>query len=169
MTSVEPPDGAPGETVGGFDREARIWVFGLFGLGGAAAGLLLPYLAGLAAEVPWMPFEGPIRLAGSFDQPWLVWGRPALGLALGLAFAGWVVLSSPVLHLTSGGIRVERRGEVERVIDRGKVDAVYRRGSHLVIETKDGRRLFDDDVEGDKAAIREAFARLGYPWEGGPD
>ncbi|MBD8063455.1 YqeB family protein [Oceanitalea stevensii] len=154
--------------LGGFDAAGRRWVLGVFGAGGALAGIVLPYLAGLAADLPWFPFQGPLQLLGSFDQAWLVWLRPAVGLALGLAFAIWVIHESPVLHLTSREIRVERRGEVQRVIARDKVDAVFRRRSNVVIQTASGRELFDDDVEGDRDEVRDAFVALGYPWEGPP-
>jgi len=153
-------------TVGGFDRAGRTWVLALFGVGGAAVGAVLPPLARWAAELPWVPFEGPIRLLASFDDAWLVWGRPVLGLAAGLAFAAWVIVSSAVLEIGPGQIQVRRRGQVERVIERGTVAAVYPRGAKVVIETESGRMVFADDVEGDKAAIRRAFVDQGYPWEG---
>lgn len=154
------------QRVGGFDPAGRRWVAVLFGLGGVAAGAVLPYLARLATDLPWFPFQGPLRLLASFDYPWLVWLRPVLGLAVGLAFAAWVIYSSTVLRMTAHEIRVERRGQVERVIAREKVDAVYRRGSNVVIETASGRELFNDDVEGDIDSIRDAFIAHGYPWEG---
>ncbi len=157
------------QTIGGFDAEGRLWVFGLFGLGGAALGAVIPYLARLATELPFVPFAGPLKLLASFDQAWLVWGRPVVGLAAGLAFAGWVVLGTPVLQLSPAEIRVQRRGQVERVIQRRKVDAVYRRGSKIVIETQHGRELFNDEIEGDKAVTRGAFVSQGYPWEGEPE
>lgn len=167
MTSSRSP-GEAAETIGGFGRQDRLWVIGLFGLGGAVVGAILPYAARLAADLPWMPFEGPVRLLGDSDQQWLLVGRPLLGLVAGVVFSAWVIINTPVLHLSGEGIRVERRGAVERVIDRSTVAAVYRRRSQTVIETREGRRLFDDEVEGDKTAIRDAFVRLGYPWEGPP-
>ncbi len=160
-------DEHPARRVGGFDPSGRRWVLLLLGLGGAALGAAVPLLAGLAASLAWMPFQGPLRLLGSFDMPWLTWLRPVLGLLLGLAAAAWVIHDSPVLHLTGQEIRVEQRGDTQRVIPREKVDAVFRRGSTLVIQNVAGRELFKGDVEGDKAEVREAFIALGYPWEGG--
>ncbi len=154
--------------VGGFDRAGRSFVVALFGGGGLVVGLALPWLAGVVDDRGWVPFGGPLRFLASFDEPWLVWGRPLLGLALGLAFAAWAVTSSAVLLIGPTEIRVERRGEVDRVIPRETVDGVHRRGSKVVIETAAGRVLFSDDVEGDHAAVREAFVGAGYPWEGPP-
>ncbi|MQA32955.1 YqeB family protein [Modestobacter roseus] len=161
-------DGPTERTVGGFDRPARAWVLSLFGAGGAAAGVLLPRLAGWAADLPWVPFQGPLELIGSLET-WPAWGWPAGGLVVGLLFAGYVIAVSPVLHVDPAEVEVRRRGRVERVVPRDAVDAVFRRGSHLVIENRAGRVLFDDDVEGDADLVRDAFLAAGWPWEGPRD
>ncbi|MCC2312757.1 YqeB family protein [Cellulomonas xiejunii] len=161
-------ESANGETrVGGFDTEGRWFVAGLLAAAGAALGLLLPLLARWAAGLPWVPFQGPLRLLASFDGSWLVWGRPLLGAVLGLLLAAWVVTGTAVLVLSDAQVEVVRRGQVERVIRRDQVDGVHRRGSKVVVESAQGRELFADDVEGPKDAVRAAFVRHGYPWEGG--
>ena len=159
-------DGAGETRVGGFDAEGRRFVGGLLTLGGAGFGLLLPVLARWAGEVPWMPFQGPLRLLGSVDAGWLTWGRPVLGAVLGLLVAAWIVTGSPVLLVSDAHVRVERRGQVERVLRREQVDAVHRRGSQVVLVTAQGRELFADEVEGPEVAVRDAFVAHGYPWEG---
>ncbi|GAA2533440.1 hypothetical protein GCM10010201_36080 [Pilimelia columellifera subsp. columellifera] len=96
----------------------------------------------------------------------MVWVWPVLGLVAGLVFAIWVISSSPILDISRHRIQVRRRGQVERVIERAKVTAVYPRRSKIVIEAEGGRKVFEDDVEGDKALVRSAFVDNGYPWEG---
>ncbi len=168
MTTHEPPE--PSHlSVGGFDRAGKLWVLVIFGLCGTALGALVPLLVRWATGLPWVPFQGPLELLGSFDQPWLAVGRPIIGLAAGLAFAAWVILDSPVLDFHAEEIHVRRRGEVERVIERSKVDSVYRRGSKVVIETANGRKLFEDEIEGEKDVIRNAFLSYDFPWEGPRD
>lgn len=169
MTNDGPHGGSREQTVGGFDHTGRLWVLALFALGGMALGALLPLLARWAGDLPWIPFQGPLELLGSFDQPWLAWGRPALGLAAGLGFAAWVIADSPVLDINPEQIQVRRRGQVERVIERAKVASVHPRGSKIVIETDSGRKLFEGDIEGDKSIVRSAFVDNGYPWEGPRD
>lgn len=156
-------------TVGGFDRTGRAWVIALFVLGGIALGILLPAIARWASDFPWVPFQGPLQLLGSFDQPWLVWGRPILGALIALGFALWVIVDSPVLVITPEQIRVQRRGTTERVIARNEVSTIYSRRSKTVIETDTGRILFDDEIEGNRAALRSAFIAHDYPWDGGDD
>ncbi|WP_151523652.1 YqeB family protein [Serinicoccus kebangsaanensis] len=157
-----------GTVVGGFDGAGRSLVAGGFALAGVAAGFLLPLVAQWAAGLPWVPFQGPLELFSSFEGTWLVWGRPLIGAVLGLAFGLWVILESPVLEVRDDALEVRRYGEVQRVIPRETVGGVHRRGSKTVIEAKEGRVLFDDEIEGDKDAVRRAFVDHGYPWEGGP-
>lgn len=164
----DPAPGPPGQTVGGFDRAARTWLLTLFGVGGTTLGLVLPPLSRWAADLPWIPFQGPLRLLGSLHQPWTVWAGPAVGLTAALALATWIILNTPVLHIDHDQIRVQRHGEVVRVIERAKVDAVYRHRSRLIIESGAGRRLFEDEIEVDRTTLRDAFLANGYPWEGPP-
>ncbi|MGC5629293.1 YqeB family protein [Georgenia sp. Z1344] len=167
-TPDDEPAGQPSgtTTIGGFSGSDRAWVLVIFGGAGAIVGALVPVLAGWASSLPWMPFQGPLELLGSFDQSWLVWGRPLLGLVVGLLIGLVVVSRTPVLRVGPGEIEVVRGGDVERVIDRDDVAATYRRGSHLVIETAQGRSLFDAEVEGDKDRHRAVLVEAGYPWEG---
>lgn len=161
-------DGGAETRVGGFGTGDRAVVVGLFAIGGGLLGWALPYVARWAADAEWAPFQGPLRLVGSIEGSWLEWGWPVIGALAGLAFAAWVVHSSPVLLVSDERVRVLRRGEVERVIRRDQVDGVHRRGSKVVIENAQGRELFAGDVEGDKATLRNAFVTHHYPWEG-PD
>lgn len=165
MTSHDP---AAPTVVGGFDAAGKAFVLAAFAAAGAVLGFVLPWLARWALGLPWVPFQGPLELLSSFDDPWLVWGRPLIGAALGLAVGLWIVLQSAVVEITPEAIQVSRYGSVERVIPRETVGGIHRKGTKTVIEAKEGRVLFDDDIEGDKARIRQAFVAHGYPWEGGP-
>ncbi|WP_235737566.1 YqeB family protein [Nocardioides alcanivorans] len=159
-------DDSEQRTVGGFDGPGRVLVCGLFAAVGAVLGAVVPLLARWASDLPWAPFSGPLELLGSFDQAWLVWGRPALVALVGLGFAGWVIAASPVLQVSSTEIQVQRHGRVERVIPREKVDSIHRRGAKTVIESTQGRELFADEVEGGIGPVRAAFVETGWPWEG---
>jgi hypothetical protein len=58
-----------------------------------------------------MPFQGPLRLLRSFDQPWTVWAAPLVGLIAALTFAIWVILNSPILPVNHDQIRVQRHAQ----------------------------------------------------------
>lgn len=162
-------EGPSERRVGGFDTGGRAVVLAMFGGGGLVLGVALPWVTRVADRQEWIPLPGPLGALGQFDGSWLVWGRPVIGLALGLAFAGWVIVNTAVLRVSPDVVRVERRGEVQRVIRRETVDAVHRQGSTVTIEAVGGRTIFSDDIEGPREAVREAFVAAGYPWEGPPD
>jgi len=65
-------------------------------------------------------------------------------MALGLAFAGWTIADSPVLEIETACVRVRRRGEVQRVLNRSKIDAVHRKGNAVVIENAQVVTHFQD-------------------------
>jgi len=158
--------GGSGETrLGGFDAAGRTWVMGLFAVGGAVVGLVVPFVAGWVADLPWAPFQGPFRLVAETSAGWLSWGLPLAGLVVGLALALHTVHGTAILHVSDQQIRVEKRGQVVRVIRREQVDGVHRDGSTVVVESAEGRTLFSGELEGDKGEIRDALVRHGYPWE----
>lgn len=151
-------------TIGGFDTGGRVFVLALFGAGGLLLGWAFPYVAGWAAELPWVPFQGPLRLLGSFDDTWLTWGRPVIGLVLGLVLALFTFHESPLLTIADEQIEV-RSGDDTTVIHRDQVDGVRHTSGKVVILNATGRELFAGEVEGGREEIREAFVRHGYPWE----
>lgn len=157
-----PDDGAT--RIGGLRSGDRWLTVLLFGALGMSVGLLVPLLANWAAELTWMPLQGPLQLIGSFDHDWLTWGRPAIGAVLGLVASLFVIRASPVLTLTDDRIEV-RTGDEATVIRRDQVDGVRRKGSKVLIVNDAGRELFHGEVEGKREAVREAFLRHHYPWE----
>lgn len=130
---------------------------------GAGAAALLP-IAARWVEERGVPFPGILQLLASFDSDWLVWGRPVIGLVVGLITALVIVHSEPVLHVADDSVLVEK-GDSRRRIKRADVAGVYRDGKKLVIETEQGRRLYEGEVEGKRDLVRAAFVDRGYPWE----
>lgn len=148
----------------GLDGPVRVLVFSVGALAGLGLGLAVPYLAGWAAALPWVPLSGPLKLVGFLDTPGAIWIRPAIGLLLGLAFATVVVHQLPILHVSAELIEVTSRGATRRIA-RSEVAGVYLDGRKVVIESHGGRRLFHGEVEGSKPVVRDAFVSRGYPWE----
>ncbi|MGH1564276.1 YqeB family protein [Mumia sp. DW29H23] len=157
--TVEPP------TTLGYSREDKIGTAVILGGGGLLVFLLAPLLAAWLADVPVVPFKGPLQWVGSFDQPWAWVVRPVIGLVVGLAVALVVITDAYRLEVDDDGLVVHHRDDRRR-IDRTQVVAVYRDGKTVVIDGRDGRRLFDQEVEASRDAVADAFRRHGYPWEG---
>ncbi len=130
---------------------------------GAGAAALLP-IAARWVEERGVPFPGILQLLASFDSDWLVWGRPVIGLVIGLVAALLIAHAEPVLHVSSDSVLIEK-GDSKRRIRREDVAGVFRDGKKLIIETEQGRRLYDGEVEGKRDLVRATFVDRGYPWE----
>lgn len=130
---------------------------------GAAAAAVLPVVARWVEERG-APFPGPLQLLASFDSDWLVWGRPVIGLVVGVVAALLIAHHEPVLTVSRQDVLVER-GESRRRIRREDVAGVFRDGKQLVLETERGRRLYQGGVEGRHEVVRAAFTDRGWPWE----
>ncbi len=160
LVSIESPT-----TTLGLSRADKIGTAAVFGAGGLAIFLLAPSLATWLADVPFVPFKGPLEWVGSFDQPWAWVARPVIGLLLGVVVAVVVLADAYRLEVSDERI-VVRHGEDGRSIARDKVAAVYLDGKKIVIDGTDGRRLFDKEVDAGRGQVADAFRRHGYPWEG---
>ncbi|MFH8383184.1 hypothetical protein ACH4E7_19915 [Kitasatospora sp. NPDC018058] len=144
------------------DTKVVIWAF--CGAAGAGLGFAVPWLLQFAAEHP-VPYADTVKFLGSFDSPAMVIGRPAVLAVIGLVIGLFLTYHSATLRITDESITVIEGDDI-RVIARDQVGGVFRKGGKVRIESPVGRVLFDDDVEGGKAVIAEAFRRHGYPWEG---
>lgn len=141
----------------------KVLVWAVLGGVGVGLGFALPWLLQNAAQWP-IPYFNVLEIIGSIDSPLMVIGRPAVLGLVGLVFAFLITHEAAKLTITDEHIRITE-GDDSRIVEREQVAGVYRRGSKVRIESPGGRVLFDDDVEGGKSAIAEAFLRHGYPWE----
>lgn len=158
MTTPEP-------TALGYSREDTAWTVAIFATVGLLVFLLAPLLATWLADVPIVPFKGVLEWIGSFDQTWAWFARPAIGLVIGAVIAFVVVADAYRLEVGDEAI-VVHHGDDKRRIDRTQVAAVYRDRKKVVIDGRDGRRLFEEEVESGRDAVAAAFRKHGYPWEG---
>lgn len=139
-----------------------VWIF--CGALGLALGLALPWLLGHIANWP-LPFIDYLKFLGSFDNPLMVFGRPAVLGVVGLVVAFVITYESPELTISEHKIQV-KEGDDLRTIERDQIAGVYRRNGKVRIESHAGRVLFEGDVSVKRAVIATTFLRFGYPWEG---
>lgn len=167
-----PDESAAGGPIASAQRETRlamslgtkavVWAVG--GAAGAALGFAIPWLGGFAARHP-IPYQGFVEFLVSFDAPLMVVGRPVVLAGVGVLIALFLTYHSADLTITDTTITIVE-GDDTRVITREQVGGVFRKNGKVTIETREGRTLFSDDVEGGRARIADAFRTHGYPWEG---
>jgi len=155
------------ETVLQMDAGTKVFLWCALGLAGVGLGLILPWLLSWAAKLP-IPFVDVLTFLGSLDAPFMVIGRPAVLGVVGLLIAFVITHESAILRVSNEQVVVVQ-GDDQRIIARSQVAGVRQRGGKVKIEAAEGRVLFEDDVEGGRAAIAAAFQAHGYPWEGTTD
>lgn len=147
----------------GFEPSDHAFVCGAGIVLGALAGLLLPIAVHWGVDQG-VPLPGWLEFLDTIRGGWLDWGRPLIGAAAGLLFAFAIIENSPVLIVAEDEILVEK-GSDHRRIPRTSVAGIHREGGNTIIETAQGRRLFEGDVEGGRDRVREVFLDHGWPYE----
>jgi hypothetical protein len=145
---------------------ARLFVHVGIPLLGAAAGLLLRWLAGRATTVAWMPFQGPLELIDSLPEPYVTIGAVIAGVV-----AGWVIAllaENEALHASVANQEVTLGRDASALrVSRASATAVFVDGKDLVIlgaATEElARSAFDMDAD-DVRRLAEAFQSHGWPW-----
>lgn len=132
---------------------------------GAVIALTVPTISAFVDQHG-LPFPSWLHSVARLDADWLLWGRPLIGLALGVV-AGLLVIDQAWSLEVDGDCVVAKRGADVRRIPHERVEVVYRTGRRtVVIEGAAGSRLFQGVVEGERSALPCAFVELGYPWKG---
>lgn len=130
---------------------------------GAVAGFLLRIVAAWVAGLPWAPFQGVFELAASGADPWGMLVAIALGLIIGLGFAG--LFAQERLTVTVGPEQVVlATGRNAHEIAGAEVDAVFTERGHLVLLDGTGAELARRKSGLDRLALRDAFREHGYAW-----
>ncbi|WP_446664950.1 YqeB family protein [Flexivirga sp. B27] len=161
---LDKSDGAGEPAKLGFTRDDVLWMVAIFGV--LAGGLLgaAPWIARWLRDIPAVPFHAALDQLASFDQPWSHVARPALGIVLGVGAALVIVLTAHRLEVYDDHL-VIRRGDDRRSIARDDIVGIHRDGKKIVIDGKQGRRIFADEVEAKAQQVRAAFLDRGYPYE----
>lgn len=142
----------------------RNWAIGLGSGAGLTLGIALPYLWRLIDNFDAIPFHGLLELLMSANVTGVTVLRPiGLGLIGGLLMLIWAV-TQPSLEIHDDHVLV-MEGGTERVIRRDQVAGIYMKGSKVILESAEGRRLFAAEIEGAKRTAGPAFTAHGYPWE----
>ncbi len=151
----------------------KVWRVALVvGLGalGLALGWFLPQIARWALDLPWVPFDGPLRLLEqlltSIAEPWPQVAAAAIGLLAGSAFGGFAIYESLAITVTDQQVDLWIKGTT-RTFSRAQIGAVFLDEKRLVLNDPAGRELARDKPEVSATAVAAGFRDHGYPWADG--
>lgn len=147
----------------GITKTDQWMIWTIFPAAGAAAGWFIPPLAKWASTLPWVPFEGPLKLISSFHGGWVTFATAALGALVG----GWIsmvaVRETLQIRLSDQEVSLRIRGK-EQTFKREEVTAVFLDSKQLVLLGTDGQVLYREKPDTKRQKLAEAFIRHGYDW-----
>ncbi|MCM3267639.1 YqeB family protein [Paenibacillus elgii] len=166
MNALRPSYQKP--TVIGFSVAIRVLIFAGCIVLGIALGYFIPLIAKWALTLPWVPFEGPLKLITSFSGVWVTVVTSLLGLLAGLWFAEEVIKDTLRVVVSGETIRLEKDGIVQD-LSLADISLVFLDGKQLVILGNTGEELARETYEWASGRIAGALTEHGYPWSPGGD
>ncbi|KZE84440.1 hypothetical protein AV654_00605 [Paenibacillus elgii] len=161
MNALRPSYQKP--TVIGFSVAIRVLIFAGCIILGIALGYFIPLIAKWALTLPWVPFEGPLKLITSFSGVWVTVVTSLLGLLAGLWFAEEVIKDTLRVVVSGETIRLEKDGVVQD-LSLADISLVFLDGKQLVILGNAGEELARETYEWASERIAGALTEHGYPW-----
>lgn len=157
------------KTVVGFSKATGVFLYGGFGVVGLVLGYFLPRITAFVVQLPWVPFEGPLKLINSINGGWLNIVLAILGLIAGLVLAGIAIHETLIATITDKEVQLDKDGH-QQTIARKDVDMIFLDGKQLIILGKSGAELAREKTDESLKNIRAGFEKHDYPWssEGDP-
>lgn len=134
------------------------------GGGGLLLGLLLGLVWRFVERFEWLPFYGPVSELMSVGGGVGIALRLGLLTAAGLGLGVYSILTTPRFEISDDELVIHMLRDVRR-IRRDKIAGMFRKGSKLIIDSAEGRHLFEADADIAKDRMRQAFLKHGYPYE----
>ncbi|MCP3775509.1 DUF308 domain-containing protein [Paenibacillus sp. MZ04-78.2] len=162
MSASRPSSQKP--TVIGFPFIIRALIFIGCTILGIALGYFIPMIAQWAATLPWIPFQGPLKLISSFSGAWVTTVVTSiLGLLVGLWFAEEVIKDTLRVVVSGEMIRLEKDGGGQE-LSFENISMVFLDGKQLVLLGHAGQELAREKYEWASERIVSALTAHGYSW-----
>jgi len=130
---------------------------------GAGLGLALHFLLGWLLGLPWLPFQGPLKLLDRIPDQIALPVLMGLGLVAGVIFGVYALADELSITVTWDGVRLQR-GDLDRTLRRNAVASVFLDGKHLVLLGPDTNELAREKTDQSATRLAAAFTAHGYPW-----
>ena len=138
-------------------RTDQISVFIATVIGGGAFVAFLPDLAGWLLQLPWVPWEEPLRFAATIDQKLSPWALAIIGGLLGIGGGVLIVHDEPTVSVSTDELIVQK-GDKRHRFARSQVHTAMIMGKHLTVRDRDDVELLHLKLDTRRevaAALRE--------------
>ncbi|MGE8205324.1 YqeB family protein [Heyndrickxia sp. NPDC080065] len=141
--------------------KAILWLG--FPLAGLVLGWFLPSIAKWGSSLPWVPFQGPLKLIASYNGAWVGFITMLLGLIAGIALILLSFHESLEISIYDNKVILKLRNE-ETILYKKDISLVFMDGNQLALLGNDEKEIFRYKQELNKNTVRTAFLQHNYPW-----
>lgn len=152
------------ETVLGLDKLEKVLIIVIPMILGAVIGWFIPVIAEWILKLPIVPMEKLIIMISSLNHFWVSIVATIIGVIVGLVFS-MIVFSETLKVIVSDHQLKLTMKDVEKVIEKKEIAAIYIENKNLVVLGQSGQELYRELFEPKLEVVREAFLRHSYPWK----
>lgn len=146
-----------------FSKTDKVILWIGFPLIGLVLGWFLPSIAKWSSSLPWVPFQGPLKLIASYHGVWVGLITLILGLIAGITLTFMSFHESLEISIYDDRVRLKLRNE-EMILEKKDISLVFLDRKQLVLLGNDEKEIFRYKQELNKNTVGAAFLKHNYPW-----
>ncbi|MFD0717573.1 hypothetical protein [Paenibacillus sp. GCM10027626] len=146
-----------------FSKMDKVILWLGFPLIGLVFGWFFPSIAQWGSSLPWVPFQGPLKLIASYNGAWVGIVTMILGLIAGIALTLFSFHESLETSVYDDKVIFKLRDD-EIVFKKKNISLVFMDKKQLVLLGDDEKELFRCKQEVNKRTVGAAFIKHNYFW-----
>lgn len=147
----------------GVTKTAVYFLYAALAIIGFAIGYFIPQFAKWTLSLPWIPFEGPLRLVSSFQGSPAAFITALLGVSAGIWFAHSVIAMLLSVKITNDTVELIK-GKKVQTIRSGDIALVFMDYKRLVLLGTAGYELVREEIDEKPVNVEKAFRQHHYEW-----
>lgn len=146
-----------------FSKTDKVFLWLGFPLIGLVFGWLLPSIAKWGSSLPWLPFQGPLKLIASYHGAWVGIVTMILGLIAGIALTILSFHESLEMSIYDDKVILKLRDD-EIMIKKKDISLACMDKKQLVLLGNDEKEMFRCKQELSRNTVSAAFIKHNYLW-----
>lgn len=148
-------------TLIGVTKTAAYFLYAVLAIIGLTIGYFIPQFAKWALSLPWIPFEGPLRLVTSFQAAAFI--TALLGMSAGIWFAHSVIAMLLSVKITDDTVELTK-GKKVQTIRSDDIALVFIDHKRLVLLGTAGYEIVQEEIDEKPVNVEKAFRQHYYEW-----
>ncbi|WP_028778529.1 YqeB family protein [Shimazuella kribbensis] len=150
-------------TVVGLTPMERVLILTVPPIIGIVLGYFIPVIANWANQLPWVPFQGPIKLIASIEEKWVVIITAILGLIGGIWLTIAAFRDTLIIVITNDEVHLKIK-ETVQIFSTADITSIFLEDKKLVLLGKSGVELARENYDSSSDKVEQAFIMHGFSW-----